>query len=218
MAVGTAGPISAALATRRGIAALIALAMAVAVGIGIFYRGAYPFANVGSPAEQGLSDQLRQGVNGMKTVADMLLGRSPGERASGALANLKHKRLALAHERALPKLRGPAPLTSLAAIAGPPGAPLVPIAAASPPAMLESLIGPAPTIAEAPPILFPAMSPVPGGGFVIPPVITQVSPPTTPSPVTLAVPEPASWAMMLIGFAFIGSILRRNSSAAPAFL
>jgi hypothetical protein len=53
--------------------------------------------------------------------------------------------------------------------------------------------------------------PPPGGGggvFVPPPINTTVVPP--PPPATSAVPEPASWAMMLVGFAMVGGALRRK--------
>lgn len=219
MAVNTApGSIGAALATRRGLIALIAIGIAAAAAIGIFYRSAYPGGVFGSPAADALREKVQQGVGGIKTVADMLLGRSPGERTVGALAILKHKRLAAPHERALPKVRNAPPISPLAAIVGAPVSELPPVAAA--PAVgtpLYNVVTTLPAVAEAPPAtLFPAMPPPPsGGGLIIPPVVTQIVPssPSSPQPPP-AVPEPASWAMMLIGFLFIGRIFRARPGSA----
>jgi hypothetical protein len=69
-------------------------------------------------------------------------------------------------------------------------------------------------VGEAPPAFFPAMAPPPGGGFVVPPVVTQVVPPVPPEVPPPAVPEPGTWAMMLIGFAFVGWNARRCGRAA----
>jgi hypothetical protein len=60
-----------------------------------------------------------------------------------------------------------------------------------------------------PPILSNIPPPGGGGGFVPPPIVTQQVPPPPPPPPP-AVPEPASWALMLVGFATIGSMLRRE--------
>ena len=209
MAVSAApSSIGAALASRRGLTALIFIAIAAAMAAGLLYRGAYPGSVFGSPAADALREKIHQGVGGMKTVADMLLGRSPGERAVGALANLKHKPVASPHERALPKLRNAPPVSPLAAILGAPVSPLPPVAPAvgTP---LYNVVTTLPPIAESPPAtLFPAMPPLPpGGGLIIPPVVTQIVPPSPPSPPP-PVPEPGSWAMMLIGFVFIGRIFR----------
>lgn len=193
------------------------IGIAAAVAIGILVRSPYPGGVFGSPTADALRAKYHEGVGGMKTVADMLLGRSPGERAAGALANLKHKHLAAPHERALPKLRNAPPVSPLAAIVAAPAAPLPPVAAA--PAIgtpLYNVVTTPPVVAEAPPpTLFPAMPPPPpGGGLIIPPVVTPIVPPSPsqPSPV----PEPATWAMMLIGFVFIGRIFRTRPR--PAFI
>lgn len=217
MAVNAA-PMSfgAMLASRRAVAALVLVGIAAAIGIGIVYRASYPGGGFGSPTVDALSGKINQGLNGMKTVADMLLGRSPGERAAGALANLKHKRLAAPHERALPKVRHAAPPSPLAAIVGPPPPEAIPPVAGGPaPGTPLYNVVSGPPAAESPPIVFPAMPPPPpgGGGIIGPPVITQVPPPVTPPP---AVPEPGTWAMMLVGFAVIGGTVRFRARAAFA--
>lgn len=207
--------VGAMLASRRAVAALVLLGIVAAVAIGIVYRASYSGGGSGSPTADMLSGKINQGLNGMKTVADMLFGRSPGERAAGALANLKHKRLAAPHERALPKMRHAAPPSPLAAIVGPPPEAIPPVAAGPAPGTPLYNVVSSPPAAESPPIVFPAMPPPPpgGGGIIGPPVITQVPPPVTPPP---AVPEPGTWAMMLVGFAFIGGTLRFRARAAFA--
>ena len=98
---------------RRGIAAAIGVGAAAALSV----------ATLSSPrVARVLGEGLSDSVQGMKTVAAMLAERSPGERPEGALANLKPKRQATLHERALPKVRGPSP-TAYEALAGPPPSP-----------------------------------------------------------------------------------------------
>ena len=113
---------------RRWIAAIIlALAVATAVSIAIFRWGG---GDEGiSPAGQNIANSIGNGAKAVGTTVASLFGlRSPGERAAGTLANLKHKRLPVLHERALPKVRRlpghAAPLA--AAPAGPAGQELLP--------------------------------------------------------------------------------------------
>ena len=86
--------------------------------------------------------------------------------------------------------------------------------------------GPGPAIGT--PVFFPGIpggggvvggvpTPPGGGGVVTPPPATTVPPPVTPPAITPvpAVPEPATWAMMLIGFGLVGGLLRRRSSPLP---
>ena len=208
--------IGAALTARRMLTALVLIGIAAAVGVGFYYRTSYPGGNSGSPVVDALGEQIHRGMNGVQSVADMLLGRSPGERADGALANLKHKRRIAPHERALPKIRKSVPLSPLAAIVGPSELPLPPVAAAPVPGtpLFNVVTTPPPAAESPPPTSFPGMpSPPPGGGLIIPPVITQVVPPSPPPPPP--VPEPASWMMMLVGFAFIGRLCRPVPRPAP---
>lgn len=218
--------IRAALASRRGLAALVLLAVAAAIAVGILYRaGNLGLGGSGAPGSRmanAIGAKIGQGFNRLETVAGMLAGRSPGERAEGALASLKHKRVAILHERALPKIRrsAAAPRNALANIVAPPAGttPIAPVTAAP---LFNTVTPPPPTVAtalaEAPPTIFPAMSP-PGGGFIVPPIVTQVTPPVTPSVPPQspppAVPEPRSWAMLLIGFVMIGMTIRRGGRKA----
>ena len=195
------------LSRRNGaIAAFAGLAAAVSIGV------------LSDPQlASAVGEQVHQGVNGMKTVASMLAGRSPRERPKGALAKLKQ----LKHKRAAALPLGHHVLPPAAAVlAAPPAiivpppiapAPLYDVVAGGPPIVLP----PVPILTGGggggggPPVL-PGIPPPGGGGgvFVPPPIITTVVPP--PPPATSAVPEPASWAMMLVGFAMVGGALRRK--------
>jgi hypothetical protein len=182
-----------------------------AAGIGI--AAALSVATVSSPwlrhtVSAGISDSL----HGVETVAAMLAERSPGARPEGALVNLKHKRQAVLHERALPKIRTPySPPTAYEALALPPSPPLISL----PQAPLYSTLGGPVAITNGaasggPPVLSEIPPPGGGGGVFAPPV--ALSTPQAPTPVE-SVPEPASWAMMIIGFAFIGRALRLRVAA-----
>jgi hypothetical protein len=210
------------LASRRGaIIAAALLALAAAVGIAVFRPGMMP--NGSNPFGSNVAQQVGNGVDRLKAIGNTVAGifgsRSPGERVGGVLASLKPRKQAAIHERALPKMRGP--VSPLAGIVAAPVIP--PIAAAPPETPLYNVVNgtptPVATVAAtplpggAPPIVFPGITPLPGGGGGIifppvvetPPVIPPVIPPTTPG-----VPEPATWAMMLIGFGMIGRTLRRR--------
>jgi len=196
---------------RRGTIALL--------GIGV--AGALSVATLSSPRfAHALSDGLSESIRGVKTVAAMLAERSPGQRPEGALAQLKHKRQAVLHERALPKVRAPAP-SAYEALAGPPPSPPL---APPPEAPLYTVVAGAPTpitptggTPGGPPILSNIPTPGGGGGGFTPPVQTTSEVPTTPQTPVTPVPEPATWAMMIVGFALIGRALRRKRGAGPKF-
>src|SRR6185369_8142067 len=181
------------IARRDGIAA---------VGLGA--AAALSVATFSSPRlAHALGEGLSESVQGVKTVAAMLAERSPGERPEGALASLKHKRQAALHERALPKVRGPGP-TAYEALAGPP--PSSPLAPPPQAPLYTTLAGGPPVLSDIPP---PGGG---GGGFAPPPIVTTAAPEVPQTPAT-PVPEPATWAMMILGFALIGRTLRRRPVA-----
>jgi hypothetical protein len=197
-------------AARRGALAAGGIAIAAAVSV----------ATLSNPwLRHTVSDGISESLHGVQTVVAMLAERSPGARPEGALVSLKHKRQVVLHERALPKIRGPyAPPTAYEALASPPlGPPIAP----PPQAPLYSMVAGGPTAIPpingaapgGPPVLSDIPSPGGGGGGVFsPPIVTTVTPevPITPA---APVPEPASWAMMLLGFALIGGALRRRRAA-----
>ena len=165
-------------------------------------------------------DVLEAAVSKVQSLADMLGKRSPGERTAAQLTKTKHAR-ALAKRRVGPRQAPPPSETALAKILmGPPGplpveATAAPVAAIATSPTLAMIVappgggtivtppgggGPGGTPPGSPPIVTP-----PGGGTPpgqpTPPIVT---PPGQQSPV----PEPATWAMMLVGFGVIGWRIR----------
>ena len=143
-----------------------------------------------------------------KSLADLLDQRSPGARTEGELTKTKHAR-ALAKQRmaAGPKTHQP--------VAPPPRVNMPDIAQlleSAPPLAPVSLDQPLPLAAiSSPPPLAAIIAPPPGGGgAVIPPgggggpVTFPTELPREPVAPPSAVPEPATWAMMLLGFGLIG--------------
>jgi len=191
---------------RRGGLAIVGIGAAAALSVATISN---PW--LGRAVHQGISDSL----HGVETVAAMLADRSPGARPESALANLKHKRQAALHERGLPKIRAPyGPPTAYEALATPPIAPIAPLPQAP---LFATIAGLPPVVppgngggAGGPPILSNIPGPGGGGGFSPPGVLAT---PQAPPTLAEAVPEPASWAMMLLGFALMGRALRRRGAA-----
>ena len=204
-------------------AALLVLAGAIAIFFWSSPDFKRAFGNAANHGVAGVSNAVNRGLAGLNSVAAMIAARSPGARPAGELASLKHKRLAVPHERALAKVRR-APTGTLASIVGPPELPpaVVPPAAATP--LFNAVAAPPVTPAEAvipggPPGGFPAITPGPGGGGIIgPPFLTPGTPtpgtPGTPSTPAAPVPEPSSWAMMLLGLVLMGRIVGRSRGMA----
>ena len=221
---GTAGGMTAWVAAHRWplLAGLLFVAAAIALGVAT-YRPAWLPGRTGDVANRFATSVGQQAGDAAKSVASLFELRSPGERVAGALASLKGKKRPLLHERALPKVRRP--ISPLAAIvAAPPVPPVLP-----PAAPLYNVVGPKPVPAVGftpapggPPVVFPGVIPPPGGGggVIIPPPITTTPPPVTPvvpiTPTTPGVPEPATWATMLLGFAMIGWAVRRRTARVAA--
>lgn len=194
----------AALVARRRRSAAIAALLAVSLaGAGTWSIGVLTGA-----------DMVEAAVTQAKSLADLLGQRSPGERTEALLTKTRHAK-PLARQHAAPPLRKQpalAPKVSMTDIArllqSPP--PPLPVA----PSELGTL---SPPIAMAPPptlggiITPPGSGSPPGGGS--PPVSYP-----TPLPkiiVPSAVPEPGTWATMLLGFALIGWRVRRRSCPQP---
>ena len=177
----------------------------------------------------GSSDMARAAQSGAKSLAELLGQRSPGERTQAELTKMKKTRaLAKVRHAAAPAVKGPSPLT-LARILLPPvedfpvdlGNPMV---TAQAPRPLSFYVSPPPGAGGGGIVTPPGAG---GGGIVTPPGPggggTVVTPPGEkppgdifpPRPSELvvpppAVPEPGTWAMMLLGFGLMGWSLRRD--------
>jgi PEP-CTERM motif len=185
---------------RRRAAALMAVFAVSLTGGGIWTIGALTG-----------NDMVEAAVSKAQSLADLLRQRSPGARSEGQLTKTKHARV-LARQRLAPKPHhGPAAppakldVADLAQLLAAP--PLVPAAIdLEQPAVVAELSGPPPSLGA---IV------IPGPGLGGPP--GQSPSPRSPGPeskqpvtVPSAVPEPGTWATMLLGFGLIGWRLRRS--------
>ena len=187
---------------RRSVVAAVGLGAATAISVTTFSN---------PRMAQMFSERVTEGVQGVKTVAAMLAERSPGQRPEGALANSKPRRQAALHERALPKVRGAGP-AAYEALASPPPVMVAPPvttplyqAVAAPP--IPVALVPTGSTGGGPPILSNIPLPGGGGGFT-PPLVTTATPEVPATPVA-PVPEPTTWAMMLLGLAIMARALKR---------
>jgi hypothetical protein len=154
-------------------------------------------------------------VQAAKSFLSMMGDRSPGDRTKAELTKTKHRAAPAPHQRALGKITKPEP----------------------PKEFLEAIAPPLPTIAELPPVatvaslgpllLTPPPPPGGGGGIVIPPPPgggggppppPQEPPPPPPPPPPPAVPEPGTWATLLLGFGLSGWMMRRRRRTVAAFI
>ena len=163
------------------------------------------------------ADVAYASVQKAKSLAEMLSQRSPGERTEGQLTKTKRARALSRHRIPMPPLPVPPSAIDLAKILLPPAGELpvdiaaIPPLQVLPPPSLASII--VPPGGGSTPIVTPPGGTTPGGtppGGGNPPLI---SPPTTPELIP-AVPEPGTWAMMLLGFGFIGWRVRRDKPMA----
>lgn len=186
---------------RRRAAAFVALVALALTGSGLWTIGALTGADV-----------VEAAVAKAQSLADLIGARSPGARSAGELIKTKHSR-ALAKARPAPRAgverRSAAPKIAMAQIAQLLEAPpLVPAAVDfQQPAPLAELGVPPPTLSG---IVLPGSGPgnPPGGS---PPATLPGSEPKEPVLVPSAVPEPGTWATMLLGFGMIGWHLRRRT-------
>ncbi|WP_298671029.1 PEPxxWA-CTERM sorting domain-containing protein [uncultured Sphingomonas sp.] len=169
-------------------------------------------------------DRSGAGIGGAKAavmaaLADplaMFTDRSPGARGAGALTQTKERRERVAsNERSRPEPKAaPKPLTPVERVLTsvrerPPfvdegGLPFADSAGPIMPPVDFAGPGQTPFGPSIPPFVPPL------GGNPTPPINPPVNPPTG------AVPEPATWGMMLIGFFAVGAALRRRRGALAA--
>lgn len=180
---------------RRSLAIAVILAAALGGG-GILSLDAFMGGNA-----------VHAAVVEAKSLADLLSQRSPGQRTAAQLTKTKHSR-ALAKMRVLPHPTLTERPTELASVLMP--APPEVSLDLAPPLPMASLIGPPPIAGlVVPPSGGGGVSPPGGGGGVSPPG-TETFPNEPHVPVQSAVPEPGSWALMLLGFGLIGWRSRRS--------
>jgi hypothetical protein len=150
------------------------------------------------------ADVLHAAAVRAESLADLLSQRSPGERTAAQLTKTKRAR-ALAKMHARPRSTTAATEPSeLAKILVPPPAEVS--LNIAPPVPMASLFMPPMELASSSPGggSF-IVAPPEGGGGVSPPGGGPESFPNEPrEPVPSAVPEPSSWALMLLGFFLIG--------------
>jgi hypothetical protein len=178
--------------------------------------GAAAFALVvGAPfgivARMGMLDEGLPGLDSAKSFLAMMTDRSPGERTKAELTKTKSTTLAMAAPkmRALPKVAKPElPKEFVAAIAPPlPG--IAEIPATAPLTSIGPLLLTPGIPGGGGGIFVPPQGPPGGGGG--PPAPPPATPRGSPPPVdTPSVPEPGTWATMLLGFGLTGWTMRRR--------
>ncbi|URD61630.1 PEPxxWA-CTERM sorting domain-containing protein [Sphingomonas sp. KRR8] len=154
-----------------------------------------------------------------KSLMALLDSRSPGERDKGVLTSTKSRKLASnaaakPHERALGKIIRPSaapPKEFVEALAPPPPVEAAP-SVAPPPTLAEVLPKVTGVPGNAPPPGVTLVGPPPGGTPGTPGTPVTPGTPGTPE-VPSAVPEPATWMTMLLGFGLIGSSMRRRRAS-----
>jgi hypothetical protein len=171
------------------------------------------------------SDVVHAARNGAQNLSDLLNRRAPGARTTALLTKTKKPQ-----QHALAKLRdaapplAPSPIELAKILLPAEQAPaIIPIALlqAGPPLPLSAIIGPSPGgvgslpggVIVSPPGGSGGGSPPGGGPTTTPTTVPKEVPPV--SPVPSAVPEPGTWATMLLGFGLLGWRFRRERKVRP---
>jgi hypothetical protein len=194
--------------SRRARAAMRSRQRRVTLAVGL----AVALAGVGTLSVTGVtgSDLAQAAVSRAKSLADLLNARSPGERTQAQLTKTKRAK-PLARPRMRPAQHAQAPKDQMVEFAS--------LLTSTP--LAVGLERPLPLTAVSPP---PSLAMVVtggggggGGGGVLPPTGGD-GPVTFPTPqprevitAPSAVPEPGTWATMLLGFGFIAWQVRRRA-------
>ena len=225
-------PWSARTPLAKAMIGIIALAIPLALAGTYMLNGGSKFQDFlpgRSAFSAGAAAGARSGfASRLSAVGSNLLGalglRSPGERSQGQLADAKggsarqRSYSPRHHERALAKVRPPKsvvnqPFPAVADNAVSSSA----VTNALTPGSQDGVPGGGEQLVTG---NNPGFGGGPGGGFIFPGtggggVVVAPPPPPVP-PITSAVPEPSTWAMMLVGFWGIGASLRsRRRRARP---
>ena len=163
-------------------------------------------------------DMAAAAVSGAQSFLELMHRRSPGVRTQAHLTKIKHKQHRVLAERSLPELPeipAIAPVPPTVDLFAPA---LQPVLAAFPETPVLAAAYPAPLF-FVPPIGAVFAPPPPGGSAGPPGGPPQQPPPEQPPPgQPPAVPEPGTWAMMILGFGLTGWALRRAGRTGPALV
>lgn len=196
---------------RARVAGLAALALILSSGVSVATFSGTDYASAAVKDVSAVVTDLASAavrnasaaVQHAKGFLQLIQQRSPGKRTRAQLTKMQHKPKLVLRERALPKIRPPAPV--------------FPVVEEPPPLIdLVSSIPPAPVAFEFAEVVPPTQTPppevpIPLTPLVVPPIVTP-PPVITPS----AVPEPSSWMLLLLGFGLLGWLLRRAQSSREA--
>lgn len=155
------------------------------------------------------NDMVEAAVTKAQSIADLIAHRSPGARTEGQLTKTKHARV-LAKQHIAPTMHAlPATAVKLPQTAQVfEGTPLVPASVdLEKPVPLAELAAPPPTLGG---IIVPGSGSPPGGS---PPATFPGPEPKQPITPPSAVPEPDTWALMLLGFGLVGWRVRQAKRA-----
>ncbi|MFK3890962.1 PEPxxWA-CTERM sorting domain-containing protein [Sphingomonas sp. NPDC079357] len=190
---------------------------AVVIGVGGSAIGGYAALGVlGGTVPFAEAMNLPAALAVLPDPLSIMTARSPGERGHGAMFNIKQtkrpRQLAgvrprSPRERVLSNVRerSPAGIVPAGDLPIAPGGFVPDLTPVTPDAL--GPLGPGGGDTFGPPPVFPTG---PGGNIPGVPGPTPTPTPTTPVP---AVPEPATWAMMALGFAVTGFAVRRRKRA-----
>jgi hypothetical protein len=194
--------------SRKARAAMRARQRRITLMVGV----AVALAGAGTLSISGVtgSDLAHAAVTHAKSLADLLDARSPGERTEARLTKTKHAR-PLAKPRIRSAQRPQPPKQQTLAIATLLTSPPLPVGL-QPPLPLATVSSP-PSLA----MIVGGGGGGGGGGGVLPPtggegpVTFPTSQPRQPVTGPSPLPEPGSWAIMLLGFGLIGWRVRRRA-------
>jgi PEP-CTERM motif len=174
---------------------------------------------LGALAEHGgsaISKVIRRTmVAALADPLNLLDERSPGGRGARVLLSIKGP-----HERVLPSVRDRQPPLGVPPGVGNPLSDLVPESFAPlpndfpadlPATLPQDQVGGSPSFAPFFPALLGNPGSAPGGATTPNPPPPITSTPLPNNPITIVIPEPATWTMMLLGFLVIGAAARRRA-------